>query len=130
LAFFVFTIAVLLRRIVESTNVTTDTLAGAVSVYLLMAVVWAIAFSLIETLHPGSFQIGGLPVGEEGAGRRPLTSRFLYLSLVTLTTVGYGDMLPMTAVARRFAVLEAVIGQLYLAVLISRLVAMRATPKA
>lgn len=125
LAFFTFMVVVLLRRVLESTTVTNDTIAGALSAYLLLAVVWAMTFALIETLHPGSFEIGGEPLTSDSFGHESLIHRFLYLSLVTLTTVGYGDMLPVTAVARRFAALEAVIGQLYLAVLISRLVALQ-----
>ena len=128
LAFFAFTVVLLLRRVIGATTVTNDTIAGALSIYLLLGVIWAMLFALIETTHPGAFQIGGQPLADDSFGHRSLIARFLYLSFVTLTTLVYGDILPVTAVARRFAALEAVIGQLYLAVLISRLVALQVSP--
>jgi len=126
LAFLVVTVIIALRRVLTSLRVSRDTIAAAVCVYLLLAVIWAMAFSLIELARPGSFQFGGRLLATSRSMEGPMVSEFLYLSLITLTTVGYGDVLPMTAVARRIAALEAVVGQLYLAILIARLVSLRA----
>jgi len=121
---FAFTAVVLLRQVLLETAVTLETIAGSVSVYLLLAVVWALIYTLIETTRPGSFQVGGrvldLPPDVSG-GHVP---EFLYFSLVTISTVGYGDIVAMTPPARMIAALEGVIGQLYLAVLVARLIGM------
>jgi hypothetical protein len=81
--------------------------------------VWAAAFGLVELLAPGSFRGGGVPVI---ADAHPLES-MLYFALVTLTTVGYGDIVPVTPLARNLAALCAVSGQMYVAVLVAALVA-------
>ena len=88
--------------------------AGAVAVYLLLAIMWARLYQLVELLSPGAFRV---PQGES------LTiSNLTYFSFVTLATLGYGDISPVNVVARNLAVLEGIIGQLYLVILISRLV--------
>jgi hypothetical protein len=79
-----------------------------------MALMWTFVFVVVETLHPGSFN---LPEGGEEA-----TRYFLYYSFVTLTTLGYGDITPVTGLARSLSILEAVIGQLYLVVQVAWLV--------
>jgi hypothetical protein len=115
--------------VLSSTTVTHDTLAGAMCVYLLLGVIWAMMFALIESVQPGSFLVGGESVADAHGGQEGEMAQFLYLSFVTLTTVGYGDILPTTPVARRVAVLEAVVGQLYVAVLIARLVSQRVSAR-
>lgn len=123
IAFFAFVAAVVLRQALMGTQVSADTIAGAICVYLMLAVIWALAFSLVELTHPGSFLAGGHRIGETSAAEgRLFVQQLLYLSLVTVSTVGYGDVLPVTPPARMLAALEAVVGQLYLAVLIARLV--------
>ncbi len=126
-AFLAFTAVVVLRQALGGTTVTADTIAGAVCAYLLLGVIWALVFSLLELAHPGSFLIAGQPFGVSPAARRAMVPEFLYLSLVTLSTLGYGDILPATPPARMLAAIEAVIGQLYLAVLIARLVGIQAS---
>jgi hypothetical protein len=125
MAFFVFTVIVLLWRALGGATVTSDTIAGAVCAYLLLGVAWAFAFSLVELTHPGSFLVNGTPLGAVAGTSRILRQELLYLSLVTLSTVGYGDIVPVMAPARMLAVLEAVTGQIYLAVLIGGLVGLR-----
>lgn len=90
-----------------------DNLMGAVFGYLLLAVAWAILYRQMERLHPGSFAI------EEGAD---LSSSMIHFSLVTLTTLGYGDILPQTRPAEIAAGLEAVVGVLYIAVMVGSIV--------
>jgi ion channel len=125
IAFFTFVALVVLWQALEHRRVTAHTITGAISVYLLLSVIWALAFSAIELAHPGSFLIEGRRLEASDHPGRSLAPELFYLSLASLTAVGYGDILPVTNPARRFAVLEAVVGQLYLAVLIARLVGLR-----
>jgi hypothetical protein len=122
IAFFAFTATVLLRQVLSDTTVTADTIAGSISVYLLLSVIWALIFSLIEAAHPASFHVNGSPFEISGSAYHSQLPAFLYLSLITISTVGYGDIVPVTQPARMVAALEGVIGQLYLAVLIARLI--------
>ena len=91
----------------------------AIVAYLLAAVAFGILFQVIETEFPGSFS--GL---EDGASenRHELSSAMLYFSLVCITTMGYGDIVPVAPAVRPLAVLEGAFGQLYVAVMIARLV--------
>jgi hypothetical protein len=126
-AFFVFTAVVVVRQALgRDISVTVDTIAGAVCVYLLLAVIWALFFSCLELAHPGSFLTGGQMLASSSR-HRTVSPELLYLSLVTLSTLGYGDVLPFTSQARMLASIEAIIGQLYLAVLIARLVGIEAS---
>jgi hypothetical protein len=88
---------------------------GALVVYLMIGLSWGFIYGLVECLHPGSFA-NVSPILT--FGHRP----FVYFSFVTLTTLGFGDITPITAVARSLAILEAIIGQLYLIVNVSWLV--------
>ena len=124
-AFLAFSAVVLLWQALGGTTVTTDTIAGAVCVYLILGVVWALIFSLIEAADPGAFLVNGAPLAAPTGARHILRQELLYMSFVTLSTVGYGDVVPAIAPARMLAALEAVMGQLYLAVLIARLVGLR-----
>ena len=123
--FLGFTAVVVLRQTLGAAAVTADTIAGAICFYLLLSVIWALIYALVELAHPGSFLDGGRPVGS--AGRHSLVPELFYLSLVTVSTLGYGDILPVTPQARMLAALEAIIGPLYLAVLIARLVGLQAS---
>lgn len=114
-AFILFTIIQILIFIYGHQEVTRDMIVGAAVVYLLMAIMWTFIFTVVETLHPGSFN---LPQGQDiETGRH-----FLYYSFVTLTTLGYGDITPVTSLARSLCILEAVLGQLYLVVQVAWLV--------
>ena len=123
--FLGFTAVVVLRQTLGGAAVTSDTIAGAICFYLLLSVIWALIYALVEIAHPGSFLDGGRPVGSDG--HHSLVPELLYLSLVTLSTLGYGDILPVTPQARMLAALEGIIGPLYLAVLIARLVGLAAS---
>jgi len=109
--FFGITFVSLLAHIRRAKEVTPDLIMGAVSTYLLMGLVWAFIFFFIETFSPGSFRLEGSPADVE--------SQLIYYSFVTLATVGYGDITPASMVARYYSVLEAIIGQLYLTVLVA-----------
>jgi Ion channel len=107
---------VLLAQVFRRGAVNAYRLQGAIAVYLLFGVGWAHAYHLTGLLHPGSFNT---PPGEI-----PSVLDWVYFSFITLTTVGYGDITPVKPIARTLAMGEALTGQLYLAVLIARLVAM------
>ena len=118
--FFAFTIILILSSVFKEDEITLDVIYGAVVVYLLMALMWAFTFDLLETLRPGSFQVTVNP----SQGTRV---HFIYYSFVTITTVGYGDILPVSLTARSLSILEMVVGQIYLIVLIARLVGINIT---
>ncbi len=113
--FMAFMVIVILSFIFREQEVTSNVIYGAIVVYLLIAIMWAFVYSVLESIHPGSFAIGNSQI-EVG---RPL---FIYYSFVTITTLGYGDITPITATANSFSFLEAVIGQIYLVILVARLV--------
>jgi Ion channel len=107
---------VLLAQVFRSGPVTSYRVQGAIAVYLLFGAGWAHAYHLTAILHPGSFNSPAADLNS------PLD--WTYFSFVTLSTLGYGDITPVRPIARMLAVGEALTGQLYLAVLIARLVAM------
>jgi hypothetical protein len=112
------------REVFHCREVTNDILCGAVCVYVLFGIVAGFIFLFIEYVAPGSFLISNLgvnPIQQENLFIHE-PGWLLYFSFVTLTTVGYGDVLPANAVARSAAVLVAVIGQILLMVQIARLV--------
>lgn len=106
-----------MRRILVTRQVDPALISGAVNVYLLAGVTWAVAYQAIELAMPGSY---ALP--EESS---PSPSDLYYFSFVTLTTLGYGDIRPVTDLARSVAVLESVFGQIFLVVLLGRLVSLQ-----
>ncbi len=110
---------VVLGQTFRSGPITLHRIQGAVAAYVLLGAIWAVAYFLVELLHPGSFS-GPVRV-EDGA------QGWLYFSFVTLTTVGYGDVLPVQPIARSLAMLEAVTGPLYLTILLARLVSLAVT---
>lgn len=112
--FFCFVLVVTLSYVLRQKRVTLDVIMGAASVYFLVGISWAFVFLFLEESYPGSFSLA--------AGRLKDIDHFLYFSLITLTTTGYGDITPVSAPARSLAVLEAATGQLYMAVTIARLV--------
>ncbi len=105
---------VVLAMVLRPGTVTRRRLEGAVAAYLLLGLAWAGAYEWVSLRDPAAF--GGALDGR--------TSSWIYYSLVTLTTMGYGDITPVAPAARSLAVAEAFTGQLYLAILISRLVAL------
>ncbi len=122
--FLAFTAVAILLNVLRPVRVTGDIVNGAVCVYMLVGLAWAFMFSLLEVLQPGSFNLPELSVDpiDLAAMEVRRLSVFMYYSLVTLTTLGYGDITPVTPLARNLAAFEAVMGQLYIAILVARLV--------
>lgn len=120
--FMGFVIAVMLRRVFSAPVVDGNILCGAASLYLLIGVMMGFIFSLIEIGVPGSFTI--IPPGGETLPHpiHPGPGWLIYYSFTTLTTVGFGDVLPSSDLARSASVFEAVVGQMLLVVMMARLV--------
>ncbi len=87
--------------------ITADLIFCAISIYLLIGIMWAGIYSVLEGIIPGSFSE---------------TTDLLYFSFVTLTTVGFGDVAPLSILSRRLAVFEAAMGSIYMAVIIAMIV--------
>ncbi|MDB4433292.1 potassium channel family protein [bacterium] len=122
LLFFVYVTALMLHEVFRKTReVSADTIAGALSVYLLLGLAWSFAYALLEIAEPGSFSFGG--AGPDPTG--PDFARFLGFSFVTLTTLGYGNIVPTNPRADALTSTEALVGQIYLAVLVARLIAIQ-----
>ena len=127
IAFFVLVSAVMLSRVLSARQVTAETIAGAICVYLFIGVIWADVFAILEAVDPNSFSGSQLQTASVEGVTSPQTEsgHFTYYSFVTLTTLGYGEITPLSRPARSLAALEAVMGQLYIAVLIARLVGLQ-----
>jgi Na+/H+-dicarboxylate symporter len=110
----IFFAIVVLSQVLKKGPITPHRIQGAIAVYLLLGFAWAHVYALIEYLSPGAF------TGAVSASGR-FTS-WMYFSFVTLATLGYGDIAPLHPIARSLATAEAITGQLYLAILIARLV--------
>ncbi len=115
-AFLVLAFAVGIN-VFASGHATGDRVFGAIVLYLLIGLIWAVAYAALDLQSPASFS--GHPGGDSGL------ADWVYFSFVTLTTVGYGDIVPVARAARSLAILEALIGQLYPAVIIARLVSLQ-----
>ncbi len=119
---FLFSVLIaVFADVIRSKHVTADTIFGAVAVYLLFGVIMALLFQVLNTIDPGSV-IASVGEATSIVERYDQFGDILYFSFVTLTSVGYGDLTPIGSAARSLAMFEGVIGQLYLAVLIARLV--------
>jgi hypothetical protein len=120
--FYGFTTVAVFLEVIEIRRVTADTMYGTVCVYLLVGMTFGNLFDLIETLHPGSFQINVDTAAPVEIGWRTL----IFFSFMTLTTIGLGDVTPATTQTQALTAIEGVIGVLYVAVLIARTVGLYA----
>jgi len=96
-----------------------DRIVGAICVFILIGLAWASVFEALDTVAPGSFRFPA-----DTAWAAPGSQRYRYFSFVTLATLGYGDVTPITVLAGTLAGLEAVSGQLYIGITVARLVAL------
>ena len=125
LVLIAFVVANLLRFILRAPSVNADVLCASISAYLMLGLLWTMAYWLVDQLTPGAFSFNTT------SGRKETMAGFnaFYFSFITLSTVGYGDITPVSKVARMLATTEAITGLLYVAVLISRLVSLYSAPK-
>ncbi|MFA5180909.1 MAG: potassium channel family protein [Syntrophales bacterium] len=119
LCFLILIAFAVIFDIFHSQNVTADTISGAACLYLLIGIIWGEAYSLLEHLYPGSFYYSL----SEKTGHRISSSFFTYFSFVTLTTIGYGDISPVSKGAKLLVIMEAIMGQLYIAIFLARIIA-------
>lgn len=109
----------ILGYVLRSGSVTADKIFAAVCVYMLIGYAWTFAYVLIDEYQPDSFTALSATAPNDYVAR---VLQLRYFSFSTLTTVGYGDIVPRSSTARTLASLEAIIGQIYLTVLVARLV--------
>jgi Ion channel len=109
----------ILEDVLRHGQISADKIRGAICVYLLIGFAWAFGYAIIELINPGSFSGLAKIDANNHAGRM---MQMQYFSFATLTTLGFGDILPRSSTARTLATLEAMTGQIYLTVLIARLV--------
>jgi len=125
LVFIAFVVVNLLRFILRAPSVNTEVLCASISAYLMLGLMWTLAYWLVDQLTPG-----GAFSFNTNAGTRSMNGfTGFYFSFITLSTVGYGDITPVSRIARWLAAMEAMTGLLYVAVLIARLVALYSSPK-
>jgi len=113
-SFFLVSIVVLIGRISSRRIVTADTIKGGLSVYFLIGIFFNLVYLIVLQFNPNAF-----------ANIENADADCFYFSFVTLTTLGYGDIVPVSSYAKALAILEAFIGQVYLAVFVAQLVGMR-----
>jgi voltage-gated potassium channel len=122
--FFSFAVVEILRGIFRQRAIRADDVLGSVCGYLLAGAAWASLHSLVDYLAPASFTLNE-SVGAQLDGWHTRHAVFDYFSLVTLSTMGYGDVTPIRAPALTLSWMEAVFGQFYIAIVVAQLVAAR-----
>jgi voltage-gated potassium channel len=123
LAFLMLATVESFRKIASTNTISGNRIIGAICVYFMLGVIWALTYALLEFVIPGSFS------GLVDDANLPQNPDWVYFSFVTLTTLGYGDILPLTYLARALAFMEAVVGQFYIAILVAGLVSAHITEK-
>ena len=123
--FFMDMIYLISRSVlIEQTRVTGETLWAAINIYLLFGMMFAFLYSAVLALNPGAFA-GGILENES----QDITQSMVYYSFVTMTTLGYGDIAPHGRLAEDLAILQALTGQIYLVVIMARLVSLAVTTR-
>lgn len=120
-AFLFGSAVVIVRALFTKHRVTLDSMLGALCGYLFLGLAFGMMFSMIEVSQPGSFRV---PDELQNDANQPESFVLIYYSFVTLTTVGYGDVTPLTVTTRTLAWVEAILGQFYLAIIVAGVVSM------
>jgi voltage-gated potassium channel len=125
LALIAFVVANLLRFVLRAPSVNTEVLCASISAYLMLGLLWTVAYWLVAQVNPNAFAFN------TATGTKQTMAGFdaFYFSFITLSTVGYGDITPVSRIARWLAATEAMTGLLYMTVLIARLVSLYSSPK-
>ncbi len=124
LIFFIGAFLIAAKEVLFVGEIDLNSVIGSLSLYLLLGLVWAVIYLILLVADPSSFS------GMEMKSWQQIFPRVIYYSFVTLTTLGYGDILPTTRIAEFFVYMEAVIGVFYMAIIVSSLVSINlSTPK-
>ena len=123
-AFFAYIAIFLSRYLFHSEKISENMIFASVCLYLIVGLIWGFAYFIIEIMRPNSISIAA---GQGTFDPYSTLNELLYFSFVTLSTLGYGDVAPVTRIARSWAVIEAVFGQFYLAIVVARLVGLHIT---
>lgn len=118
LLFYLFTTVIAFRSLLTGERIDLNMIMGSICVYILVGISWSIFYFFVSVIHPGAFN------GFTEIGAKQQFYDLLYFSFVTLSTLGYGDITPMTPIARTLAYLEALFGQFYIAILVASFVGM------
>ena len=121
LVFVILTITICSRQVLLTGAVDGNKIVGAICIYFLMGMAWALAYLLVEFIFPGSIPNLGFENWRSGF------QEALYYSYITLTTVGYGDISPVQPVARYLTFMQAITGQFYVAIVVASLIGARMT---
>jgi voltage-gated potassium channel Kch len=116
----IFIITLVVNQIFTGEVITVYKIGGSVAVYIFLGLLWASIYLTIYIINPGSFQHSGEVIEKDEA-----LKQLSYFSFVTLTTIGYGDIIAMDPVARVFVILEGLLGQLFPAIFIAKLVSLQ-----
>ncbi|MEM6891519.1 MAG: ion channel, partial [Pseudomonadota bacterium] len=114
--FFAALVLLFVIQLFSQTRVDGTLLLASINIYFALGVSFAMVFGLIDHMVPGSFSMSA------SADHAPNSTEFMYFSMVTLSTLGYGDLLPVSDQARTLAAIEAMTGQVYLTIAVARLV--------
>lgn len=119
IVYFIFVFVSIMRFVLDNNPVTADKMFGAISAYFLMGIIWSFVYTLFHHHNPDCFNVPA----------EWLSNSYwsVYFSFTTLTTLGYGDITPKTSVTQSYAVMQAAIGQIFLAVIVARLIALQIT---
>ena len=123
IAFVSLIVYIILQDIFLSKKIDSSLIIGAIALYFLIGFLWGFIYTAIENFYPGSFLFAASDDHKNQIGA------LIYFSLTTLTTLGYGDIAPMSPQARSMATIQAVVGQIYLTILVARLVGMHIVQK-
>ncbi len=126
LLFLILLAFLILSQVLREGETTSQRIMGGVAAYLLLGLTWYLAYHLVAIGIPGAFSFQGPSASGDGES---LPSQLFYFSFVTLTTLGYGDILAVHPLARMLVILEGVTGQLFPAILIARMVSLHVQSK-
>ena len=121
-AFFVLAAVFTLQRVLKDEHVDMNRIAGAISVYMLIGLIWNSVYFFISLVNPGAFEGLADFSAHDTKAMNDVYMDLLYYSYVTLSTLGYGDITPVSRAAQALAYLEAICGVMYVAVLVAALV--------
>jgi len=119
LIFFMFSFSTAAKQVLFIGDIDSNKIIGSLSLYLLLGLIWTMIYLLLLAMDPSAFS------GVEAANWQQGFSRIAYYSFVTLTTLGYGDILPTNHIAEFFVYMEAIIGVFYMAIIVSSLISLR-----